>query len=669
MAQLKDTVVQGSLRVTDTAFTTNLNISSVTASKAILADENKNLISGTVPINSGGTGLTSSPSMLTNLATTAAANVLQASPRPGVTGTLPVGNGGTNITSYTIGDILYASATATLSKLTGNTTVTRKFLRSVATTAGTAVAPAWDTVTKTDVGLSNVTNDAQVKASLGTAKGDMLYWSAASTPARLAIGTANHVLIASANGPVWAIAAALASATSTTANTAAYTDLTLGNNANVSTTTAHSEGRIYLYSAATHYHAIVGASTTANYTHTLPNNTGTLVSLSGGTVKGSATKPVYIPATGIVTECNTYAGGTSITLNNASKASTTASIYAPTTGGAAGYPLIGAGTTAAPAWYSGLTLTGTAAATWAATFSGTAASTSTSTGAVKVSGGVGVGGQLTATRVGAGGSNTSYTLYANGSTYLNGATTLNGNIIGSANNNYGETLPTTGLTAGRIFFQTVDTEYELPPGGNQGALLVKRSADDRDIEWSNTVASLTANTTIVAGTNISAGGNLNISGNITAGGNITGSQVFNAVWNDYAECRSSWVEEPGRVIIETASGTMELATERLMAGCKIISDTYGSLMGESKTARVPIAVAGRVLAYPYQDRKLYELGAAVCSGPNGTVDIMTREEIREYPERILGTVSEIPDYKIWQAGNEENPTSIKVNGRIWIYVR
>ena len=42
----------------------------------------------------GGTGLTASPSLLTNLASTSAANVLQASPRPGVTGVLPLANGG-----------------------------------------------------------------------------------------------------------------------------------------------------------------------------------------------------------------------------------------------------------------------------------------------------------------------------------------------------------------------------------------------------------------------------------------------------------------------------------------------------------------------------------------------------------------------------------------------
>lgn len=48
-----------------------------------------------VSIAGGGTGLTSSPSMLTDLGRTSAANVLQASPRPGVTGILPVANGGT----------------------------------------------------------------------------------------------------------------------------------------------------------------------------------------------------------------------------------------------------------------------------------------------------------------------------------------------------------------------------------------------------------------------------------------------------------------------------------------------------------------------------------------------------------------------------------------------
>lgn len=58
-----------------------------------------NITAGTLGVARGGTGLTASPSMLTNLASTTAANVLVASPRPGVTGTLPIANGGTGATT------------------------------------------------------------------------------------------------------------------------------------------------------------------------------------------------------------------------------------------------------------------------------------------------------------------------------------------------------------------------------------------------------------------------------------------------------------------------------------------------------------------------------------------------------------------------------------------
>ena len=56
-------------------------------------------ITGTLPASKGGTGITSNPSMLVNLASTTADTVFKASPRPGVTGTLPVANGGTGVTS------------------------------------------------------------------------------------------------------------------------------------------------------------------------------------------------------------------------------------------------------------------------------------------------------------------------------------------------------------------------------------------------------------------------------------------------------------------------------------------------------------------------------------------------------------------------------------------
>lgn len=54
---------------------------------------------GIQPVVRGGTGLSSAPSMLINLASTTAASPFESAPRPGVTGTLPVARGGTGQTS------------------------------------------------------------------------------------------------------------------------------------------------------------------------------------------------------------------------------------------------------------------------------------------------------------------------------------------------------------------------------------------------------------------------------------------------------------------------------------------------------------------------------------------------------------------------------------------
>lgn len=147
-------------------------------------------------------------------------------------------------------------------------------------------------------------------------------------------------------------------------------------------------------------------------------------------------------------------------------------------------------------------------------------------------------------------------------------------------------------------------------------------------------------------------------------GHLYATAVHNAVWNDYAEYRkAAGNPEPGRVVIDNDNGTMTLATQRLMPGAQVVSDTWGHVMGETEDAKTPIAVAGRVLVYTFQNRENYHAGMAVCSAPDGTVDIMTREEIRDYPDCIVGIVSEIPDYEEWGSGN------VKVNGRIWIRVK
>ena len=48
------------------------------------------------------------------------------------------------------------------------------------------------------------------------------------------------------------------------------------------------------------------------------------------------------------------------------------------------------------------------------------------------------------------------------------------------------------------------------------------------------------------------------------------------------------------------------------------------------------------------------------------IEIMTRKEIQKYPDRIVRTVSCVPEYEEWGDG-DRGP--VKVNGRIWIKVK
>lgn len=147
-------------------------------------------------------------------------------------------------------------------------------------------------------------------------------------------------------------------------------------------------------------------------------------------------------------------------------------------------------------------------------------------------------------------------------------------------------------------------------------------------------------------------------------GAFRAGQVYGAVWNDYAEYRQTKkYVQPGYCVIETGKGDLIKSSERLQPGANIVSDTFGFAIGETEQTKTPLAVSGRVLAYPYEDRDSYQAGDPVCSGPNGTISKMTREEVREYPDRIIGTVSEIPSYENWGTGN------VKVNNRIWIKVK
>ena len=142
------------------------------------------------------------------------------------------------------------------------------------------------------------------------------------------------------------------------------------------------------------------------------------------------------------------------------------------------------------------------------------------------------------------------------------------------------------------------------------------------------------------------------------------TKLYGAVWNDYAEFRNQKNEvKPGYCVASANDGKVYKTTEHLQACDGIVSDTYGFSIGETDDCKTPLAVSGRVLAYCEGNAHDYNAGDTVGASANGKVIKMTREEIKEYPDRIVGIVSEIPEYETWGTGK------VNVDGRIWIKVK
>lgn len=121
---------------------------------------------------------------------------------------------------------------------------------------------------------------------------------------------------------------------------------------------------------------------------------------------------------------------------------------------------------------------------------------------------------------------------------------------------------------------------------------------------------------------------------------------------------------PGRVLVETEHGALKESTKRLEPALGVVSDTYGLEFEKSYEENLsPIAIAGRVLVFPYENREGFRIGDPVCAGPGGTASLMTREEVKLWPDRIIGIVANVPGERFCGKDDE-----ICINGRIWIKV-
>ena len=304
--------------------------------------------SGTIGIGSVSTGaVTITPATtITGIATLTAQPVLSsltaskpvfsdASKGLVSTGTLAYDQGGTGQTSYAAGDIVYASAINTLSKLTVGTSgqvlkvasgvpswatdTTTGTVTSVALSAPAVFTVSGSPVTTTGTLALTYSGTALPEANGGTAQttyttGDFLYASGSNTLSKLAVGTTGQVLKVTAGVPAWETDTATGTVTSVGLSAPAF--LTVGGSP------VTSSGTLALTFSGTAIPAANGGTAQTTYTTgdlLYASGANTLAKLGIGTTSQVLTVTAGVPAweavagTGTVTSVALSGGTTGLT--------------------------------------------------------------------------------------------------------------------------------------------------------------------------------------------------------------------------------------------------------------------------------------------------------------------------------------------------------------------
>lgn len=146
------------------------------------------ITTGTVAIAQGGTNASTAAGARTSLSAAKSGANSDITSLTGLSTALAEIYGGTGQATYATGDTLYGSAANVLSKLSGNTTVTKKYLSQTGDGVNSA-APAWSVLSAADIGAGVLAVANGGTGLSAIASGKLIYASAPNTYAALTPGS------------------------------------------------------------------------------------------------------------------------------------------------------------------------------------------------------------------------------------------------------------------------------------------------------------------------------------------------------------------------------------------------------------------------------------------------------------------------------------------------
>ena len=183
--------------------------------------------------------------------------------------------------------------------------------------------------------------------------------------------------------------------------------------------------------------------------------------------------------------------------------------------------------------------------------------------------------------------------------------------------------------------------------------------------WS-AVNTFTNGANVTSGSSSASGAIIASNGGIWAAGGVRGNKVYNAVWNDLADCipvDDDCELTPGYCYCFDGEKYYKSSKYLDDGIIGIHSDTYGMHMGyKDNCKQMDVAVAGFVLAYVDKE---YPVGTPLTCTENGYLTRIEKSDKMEYPEKIVATYWKNEPSEYW--GGEKD--KIKVNGRKWVKIK